>query len=605
MAFVGTQDLTIAGNATNIVHGNQYNSNTNLKVVKFIRVQQRSGHMSKQRRIRKKGAEIDLISDEYREIRWGDIYKVEQTGSTETEEYHRDDEGQYTWTKTGERRFYRAKLYGHDTIFTAITYTGKDASKLWRKDLAAFSESLDTATAFQLFGVNRSKVPALLLYDDWIPMAHFCPENFWATFYAQLLFSYMQCGNGNLWLNSQSGYISLGPDGPKIWGLIPPRPVDDLCTTADILNIDTCVRYLSKTASQDLDIDVLDCALELSGEINMCINDFFGVQHQCSQACMHTIDLEWTQGGEGLWWRTELKGHVADKVLDFLDDLDFNVVYSGTQLHKLTFSKGKGRLQNLDKIRHPAFYDQTVVAGGMTRFSLDFDFDLPWSISDLAITLSSNDTAMMWLSQAHRIFSHGTANDIDEKYGSEHDEPFAQLDDLDTESPVYLFVQPLPTRVSEVDAWLNSQVFFWSYDENGSTQIPGYIQRYLDLPKLTLTAPHILLRSWPKYVYDAIHTWQVARGFDPTTSDFARSLGFSTYQAASREDFDAETSMSETVDDPSRCQSDMVSSPTPVEDQESGSSSEEDQEPESRSLLSKFQSTLSWWQATSDIPAFG
>ena len=31
--------------------------------------------------------------------------------------------------------------------------------------------------------------------------------------------------------------------------------------------------------------------------------------------------------------------------------------------------------------------------------------------------------------------------------------------------------------------------------------------------------------TWPSHVYPAIRNWQVARGFDPATADFARSLG--------------------------------------------------------------------------------
>ena len=33
------------------------------------------------------------------------------------------------------------------------------------------------------------------------------------------------------------------------------------------------------------------------------------------------------------------------------------------------------------------------------------------------------------------------------------------------------------------------------------------------------------VQTWPKYV-PAIHNWQVARGFNPATADFARSLGY-------------------------------------------------------------------------------
>ncbi|KAK7025582.1 hypothetical protein VNI00_015875 [Paramarasmius palmivorus] len=32
--------------------------------------------------------------------------------------------------------------------------------------------------------------------------------------------------------------------------------------------------------------------------------------------------------------------------------------------------------------------------------------------------------------------------------------------------------------------------------------------------------------TWPSHAYAAIRNWQVARGFDPTTADFARSCGY-------------------------------------------------------------------------------
>ncbi|KAK7060716.1 hypothetical protein VNI00_000447 [Paramarasmius palmivorus] len=383
-------------------------------------------------------------------------------------------------------------------------------------------------------------------------------------------------------------------------------------------------------ASQDLDIDVLDLASNMWGSDSECVNNLFGVRHHCSRACVNEYSfLEWAKDNAGLW-RRKPQGYIDDKVLDFLDDPDFNVVYSATQFRKIAFSKGKGRFASPIHAPHPALYDQTVVAGGMTRFL--FDLSLAWEEPGTLLgVISTFGNDATWLSQAHCIFNNlDNINDI-EKYFlaaltvclcvapecldspcSEYNESFDQADEPDTESPVYLFVQAPPTRLSEVDAWLNSQVFFWSYDENGATQIPEHIQRYLGLPKLTLGTPRILLRSWRKYVYDAVYTWQVARGFDPTTSDFARSLGFSTYQAvsnndlsASREDFDAEPTMSRIAEATNKGQLDMADSPTLIEDKESESSSEGDQEPESESFLYKFQTTLSWWQATSDIPAFG
>ncbi|KAK7018021.1 hypothetical protein VNI00_018448 [Paramarasmius palmivorus] len=49
-----------------------------------------------------------------------------------------------------------------------------------------------------------------------------------------------------------------------------------------------------------------------------------------------------------------------------------------------------------------------------------------------------------------------------------------------------------------------------------------------EVPKLTPSIARyssVKLHSWPKQVYTALHEWQIAQGFDPTTTDFAQHLG--------------------------------------------------------------------------------
>ncbi|KAF9255015.1 hypothetical protein L218DRAFT_842958, partial [Marasmius fiardii PR-910] len=70
---------------------------------------------------------------------------------------------------------------------------------------------------------------------------------------------------------------------------------------------------------------------------------------------------------------------------------------------------------------------------------------------------------------------------------------------------------------------------FWSFDAEGRTLISKRKCRFLGLPARRLhydqyEQPRSM--SWPTSTYRKIHQWQLDRGFDPTTTDFARYLGY-------------------------------------------------------------------------------
>ncbi|KAF9265342.1 hypothetical protein L218DRAFT_845214, partial [Marasmius fiardii PR-910] len=73
--------------------------------------------------------------------------------------------------------------------------------------------------------------------------------------------------------------------------------------------------------------------------------------------------------------------------------------------------------------------------------------------------------------------------------------------------------------------------FSWSDDESGKTCFTDAYCQYLGLP--TILRRYQLstcVHSWPTKIYKAINKWQVARGFDPTTTDFAHYLGYPIYE---------------------------------------------------------------------------
>ncbi|KAI3604523.1 hypothetical protein WG66_008247 [Moniliophthora roreri] len=81
--------------------------------------------------------------------------------------------------------------------------------------------------------------------------------------------------------------------------------------------------------------------------------------------------------------------------------------------------------------------------------------------------------------------------------------------------PTYLFFYPLPTSISELVPWMsmNDRFYFWSFDETAFT-----LKAYAN--------GSATLRSWPTHVYTALQDWQKARGFDPSTTDWERELGY-------------------------------------------------------------------------------
>ncbi|KAF9259691.1 hypothetical protein L218DRAFT_1003548 [Marasmius fiardii PR-910] len=109
------------------------------------------------------------------------------------------------------------------------------------------------------------------------------------------------------------------------------------------------------------------------------------------------------------------------------------------------------------------------------------------------------------------------------------DNPKATQKQLHEHLPIYLFVL-CPAFFSR--RLLNvSPLHFWSDDENGRTSFPDETCEYLGLPtELNIQVFSPDQYSWPVETYNEIHRWQVSRGFDPTTTDFARYLGSPIYE---------------------------------------------------------------------------
>ncbi|KAF9262468.1 hypothetical protein L218DRAFT_834989, partial [Marasmius fiardii PR-910] len=88
--------------------------------------------------------------------------------------------------------------------------------------------------------------------------------------------------------------------------------------------------------------------------------------------------------------------------------------------------------------------------------------------------------------------------------------------------PIYLFLEPSPS--------LATQFYFWSHSPSGGDPLSLDLCKYLGLPFKLFLASEQLQFSWPSKVYRALHDYQVRRGFDPKTTEFARSLRRDVYE---------------------------------------------------------------------------
>ncbi|KAF9259638.1 hypothetical protein L218DRAFT_842421, partial [Marasmius fiardii PR-910] len=67
--------------------------------------------------------------------------------------------------------------------------------------------------------------------------------------------------------------------------------------------------------------------------------------------------------------------------------------------------------------------------------------------------------------------------------------------------------------------------YYWASDSDGHSQLTQEESAALGLPHYHPEV-EILMNTWSLEDYDFVRDFQKARGFDPTTTDFAHSLRY-------------------------------------------------------------------------------
>ncbi|ESK87325.1 hypothetical protein Moror_5734 [Moniliophthora roreri MCA 2997] len=511
-AFPNASNFKIAGNAAlSNVGGNQYNFRTTI-------IGRNGGAVVHKRR---KGSHR---CSQFHEIIRGDIFMLQEMHSEEIHEWEIDGEGYVRNVPRGRRTISTAELNNaKESKFTVMTYQGQDARKLWKKDFYEYSQ-LQAPHRLQLFAINQSEMPALIFYNELIPLDHFFKGSLWMAVYIKCLKTKYMCSKNDLWMDTSKGIIVHGPRGPCVRVSLSDFVVDValhvLPSTVDMLHAHTCARYFSKSAK------FTDNVLEgIYWKIGACRISFDGLP-PIQPLPRYLEEL----------WEARCPPHTLEaKTMDFIGGLRFDNIYSASMQPLARWPHGGSALWMTKEVSEGFLLGPVLLENGMIRFESNRRESAEYYTASFEFKF--RELRMTWLSQLPRIFN---ALEIDEVTdGSEIHHyalkppvleimgRYSQENDYMDTRPIYLFVSPLPMSVSELISWMNDPGHYWSFDETGRSRIPEDECTRLGLPMLEPDAQGFLdLLGWPLTAHSTIHAWQSARGFDLTTTDFARHLGY-------------------------------------------------------------------------------
>ncbi|KAJ8079230.1 hypothetical protein PM082_021730 [Marasmius tenuissimus] len=402
---------------------------------------------------------------EVRMLKRGDICKLR--------DIHIDKyQNRYWWRKgrNVDKTFCVAELDGRGgRLFTVVSYTGAEARKEFEEDLRKYLASV-TSNALQVFAIDAGRIPSLIFWNELVPVAHFEKAvGILAQMYLLNVCRQLNCDGSELWLDTARGVLCCGPAGPD-----PDLPwrglgIKNLPLTFDLLEEDNLLRLLSNYNSKQVDLAFMKAVYSMRqlGVIEGAASQPPNVVHALTDAPIAVASHCW---------------------------------------------------------KHPSdfFSNRRFLENGLTRFTIvdngyPLCLDLNW------------DAGEAWLSQASNIF-HSRQISFEDDLScyqlfrmpawlrSETDQPRVAC-----KHPIYLFVRHPPDLLN-CDA---SSLCFWSSREDGLSPLPTSTCLDLGLPvAFVLKADAGFSHSWPSEAYKLIDRYQLARGFDPTTSDFARHLGY-------------------------------------------------------------------------------
>ncbi|KAG7087973.1 hypothetical protein E1B28_012013 [Marasmius oreades] len=416
--------------------------------------------------------------------------------------------------------------------FLCVAYTGSDAHKVFKQDCLAFS-GIRNAHVMQLRGFNDSDIPMVIFHEELIPVHHVlqrhresslalrCYFALQASIAKKSMYGWYQtevdrlyCAN--VWIQPRNGRISFGPQGPPPEYFFTAYADSHLesCSAIPVLPSDmyntTCLlKYLLNYASDEFLLDCLDLAymvdLPYQEKVYIPRNDHVWLCSSGRPIANFQSGSSWIPWA---WQSPFVKDH----------------------FQPITLEDGRTRL-SIKSIAHQQAHEILI------SFEYEMGPKHPY-----------RSRYMRWFSQSCSIFSamniprHEWSDctlfdlislmlridpkTLDHKGDTEFIASDRVPNHLETQS--YLFVLPPPQAVDnspDVITWISGKdLYYWSSDPDGQTIMPESQRVRLGLPSFVPRAQGVY-HAWGTDTYDLIRAWQEAKGFDPSTTDFARSLG--------------------------------------------------------------------------------
>ncbi|KAK7020750.1 hypothetical protein VNI00_017605 [Paramarasmius palmivorus] len=516
--------------------------------------------------------------DEFEYVKRGHIVTIKDVHSEELRDWERVPQGDGFWVsgrllRKTKRRICTVELHSDQSKFTAFIYEDNDARSFWEDDFRKFSRNR-TTDSLQLFGLNRSEIPMLI---ELVPLAHFYKFSIWNDIFLMHLLSNKQSDEEHLWLDS-TGTLCDGPPGPRRsrGDLTQPRGDPILVpSTKHMLEGDTSFRFFAEFGLQSLDGLILEWALR---QFETCTSS-------------NTIypNLLPTMGVSSKEWRTEYPflgdlwlGTDYEFSVDIIGGLCFDTIYHPTKgaVARLPQDHGPPKwgqgwdqswnrlwmgAEEGDRAKEPEWFRSFLswefyIMNGLTRFKLASSktfyiyiqgrtpekFRRGWMLQvpkfgDTLRMAGNVDEEIFCFNALSVTVESPSLELIVSQTSRQYDglAAFFRLCDGKKPPPIYLFLYPPPGCVSEVKQWLDGDIpsHFWSLDETGQSQMSEDECEEWGIPNLTPSPAKMplcnigpMLLYSPPHICEALRDWQTARGYDPSTADYARYMGYPEYE---------------------------------------------------------------------------
>ncbi|THU97295.1 hypothetical protein K435DRAFT_857704 [Dendrothele bispora CBS 962.96] len=502
------------------------------------------------------------ILDDYREFRRGDLHLVEHISKEVVDE----NDSYYYYPRAHRlraqkclkftRSAYRVQVIGQNLPRSiAVVYGGEDAQAAWERDFLLWSTNHHPNIA-HLFGLTRSAFsPGLVFYNDLIPVrrlwengsalircyiAHRFRKDIDSHQYDHYFLSVMRSTVGGQWnatfLQPDTGLFCISPihsfqDGrSKPWlgwrdqeePALSPLPVasyDDSYILSHYLNWER---------------GDISPELAFQKDISFQSSPFCFFDHNPKQPVSLAVITSTTPA-------------TTPTIIGKFKNLQSRVV-DEKLLHPSSTQNTQDMFKTTDKEM-----EVTVIIG---KWKMDQYIvgqrNEPSSETDLKGWTNSGHVLLenapidwlsaTWLSQARYFCDtvNGLYKDIPESTALLRQVSFSLKSNYKNHHSIlhpqfceiFLFIAPItvshPSGTSGIDVcWGNDKndLYYWSFDPDGSHPLSERVTEALGLPELIPKAMSVPLK-FADYQYKATKQFQLFRGYDPSTQEFAQRHGF-------------------------------------------------------------------------------